>query len=158
MNTTIPASRIPASLHAEHQQLQQQLEHATREQGALGDAAREVSRLMTSHFEKEERYALPPLTLLPRLAWGIVSDDMTGMLAVTKRLKAELPLMLIEHKQIAAALQRFLLEATRLGREDCEACAMALLMHAQQEEEVHYPAAVLVGEYLALKLDSRQEA
>jgi hemerythrin HHE cation binding domain-containing protein len=158
MNTTIPASPIPASLHAEHQQLKQQLDHVTREAGALGEAAREVSRLMKCHFEKEERYSLPPLTLLPRLAWGTVSDDMTGMLAITKRLKAELPLMLIEHKQIAAALQRLLFEATRLGREDCEACAMALLMHAQQEEEVHYPAAVLVGEYLALKLGLQQEA
>jgi hypothetical protein len=35
---------------------------------------------------------------------------------------------------------------------------MALLMHAQQEEEVHYPAAVLVGEYLALKLGLQQVA
>jgi hypothetical protein len=69
MNTTIAASPIPASLHAEHQQLRQQLEQATREPGALGDAANEVSRLMKCHFEKEERYSLPPLTLLPRLAW-----------------------------------------------------------------------------------------
>ena len=158
MNTTVPASPVPASLQVEHQKLKQQLEPVALEPGALGDAAREVSRLMQCHFEKEERYSLPPLTLLPRLAWGAVSDDMTGMLAITRRLKAELPLMLIEHKQIAAALQRLLFEATRLGREDCEACAMALLMHAQQEEEVIYPAAVLVGEYLALKLGLKEPA
>lgn len=149
---------IPASLRTEHQKLKQQLERAIREPGALGAAASEVSRLLKPHFEKEERYSLPPLALLPRLAWGSVSDDMAGMLAITKRLKAELPLMLIEHKQIAAALHRFLSEATQVGREDCEACAMALLTHAQQEEEVHYPAAVLVGEYLALKLGLPQEA
>ena len=158
MNTTIPASPIPASLQAEHQQLKEQLDHATREPGALGAAAREVSRLMKGHFDKEERYSLPPLTLLPRLAWGTVSDDMTGMLAITKRLKAELPLMLIEHKQIAEAARRLLFEATQAGCNDCESCAVALLAHAQQEEEVHYPAAVLVGEYLALKLGLQQEA
>jgi hypothetical protein len=77
---------------------------------------------------------------------------MVEILPITRRLKAELPLMLLEHKDIVSALQRFVSEARERGREEYEACATALLLHAEQEEEVHYPAAVLVGEYLELRL------
>ena len=59
---------IPASLKAEHEQLHAALAKATQESGALGEAARDVARLLHPHFDKEERYAMPPLGLLAKLA------------------------------------------------------------------------------------------
>lgn len=150
-------TRIPGSLKAEHHQLIKQFARATEEPGLLGREAREILNLLHAHFAKEERYAIPPLALLPKLAWGALSADMAEILPVTRRLKAELPLMLLEHKNISAALRRFLAEAQERGRSDYEDCAMALLLHAAQEEEVSYPAAVLVGEYLELKLQLAKE-
>jgi hypothetical protein len=149
---------IPASLKAEHDQLHAELAKATGETGALGEAARDVARLLHPHFVKEEQYALPPLGLLSRLAWGTVTPDMRSILAVTLRLKAELPAMLVEHKQIVAALQRFRARAHEAGRAEYERFADALMLHAQNEEQVLYPAAILVGEYLALKLHEREAA
>ena len=96
---------------------------------------------------------MPPLALLPKLAWGTVTADMSWILPLTRRLKAELPLMLLEHKDIVAALQRFRSRAQEAGRADCERLANALILHAQTEEEVLYPAAALVGEYLEMKLN-----
>ena len=81
-----------------------------------------------------------------------MTPDMASMLSLTRRLKAELPAMLVEHKDIVAALQRFRARAQESGRADYERFADALMLHAQNEEEVLYPAAVLVGEYLGIKL------
>lgn len=71
---------------------------------------------------------------------------------MTRRLKAELPDMLDEHRQIVAALDKLRLAAREAGRPEYEAFAEALTLHAQTEEQVLYPAAILVGEYLASRV------
>ncbi|MGZ5259253.1 MAG: hemerythrin domain-containing protein [Burkholderiales bacterium] len=143
---------LPGSLKAEHEELNAQLEKAVGESGPIGTAAREVARLLYPHFQKEEQFAIPPLALLPKLAWGTVTDEMASVLPITRRLKAELPLMLIEHKEITAASEKLRKAAQECGKSEYERYAVALLLHAREEEEVLYPAAVLVGEYLELKL------
>jgi len=145
-------SYMPGSLKAEHHELHVQLERAAREKGAVGAAAREALALITAHFAKEDQYTIPPLALLPKLAWGTVTDEMAQILPVTRKLKAELPLMLIEHKDIAASLARLRQAARDAEQPEHERCAVALMLHVREEEEVLYPAAVLVGEYLELKL------
>ena len=142
----------PASLRIEHAQLHAELTRATRETGALGEAAYEVARALHAHFEREEQYAMPPLALLPKLAWDGATAEMLPMLAICRKLKAELPQMLLEHKDIVAALERFKSRALEARRDDYVRLADALILHAQNEEEVSYPAAVLVGEYLEMKL------
>jgi len=149
---------IPASLKAEHDELHAELAKATRETGALGEAARDVARLLHPHFVKEEQYAMPPLGLLFKLAWGTVTPDMLSIVSMTRRLKAEMPAMLLEHKDIVAALQRFRARAHEAGRAEYERFADAVMLHAQNEEQVLYPAAILVGEYVALKLQQRDAA
>ena len=145
-------SHIPPSLKAEHDQLHAELDKATRELGALGEAARDLARLLHPHFVKEERYAMPALTLLPKLAWGGANPEMSWILPLTRRLKAELPAMLLEHKDIMAAVQRFRARAEEAQRHDYERFADELTLHAQTEEEVLYPAAELIGEFLEMKL------
>lgn len=149
---------VPASVKAEHQELQAQLARATRETGALGDAARELARVMKPHFAREEAFALAPLTLLPKVARGIVHADMAWVINVTKRLKAEIPMMMIEHKDIAAVVKRFRTRAEEAARDEYVQFAHALIVHAQYEEEVLYPAAVVVGEYVGLRLSQAETA
>lgn len=79
---------------------------ATQEPGAVGEAAREVARLLHPHFVAGEDFALPPLALLSALAGGAVRPEMAEVLPMTRRLKAELPKMLAEHKQIVGALDK----------------------------------------------------
>lgn len=144
---------IPASLRSEHEHLHATLEEATKEQSPVGEAAREVARLLHPHFVKEEEYALPPLALLGALARGEFTPEMADVLPMTKRLKSELGTMLEEHRQIVAALERLRSAAKRAGRSRYEDFADALIMHARSEEEAFYPASILVGEYVALRLD-----
>ena len=145
--------QIPAPLKAEHDELHARLVRATQEPGVLGEAAREVARLLHPHFVKEEAFGLPPLGLLSEVARGALRSEMAEVLVMTRRIKAELPAMFAEHRQIAAALEVLRREARRAGRADLEEFATALQRHAETEELVLYPAAVLLGEYLARVLE-----
>jgi hypothetical protein len=142
------AFNIPEPLKVEHDELQARLAEATAVPGRIGDAARAVAELLHPHFLKEEEYALPPLGLLPRLAVGEVRPEMAQVLALTERLKAELPQMLDEHKGLAAALHRLVEAAKQAGQMEYAGVAEQLVLHAQTEEAVLYPAAILVGEYV----------
>jgi len=143
---------VPQTLKIEHEELHETLRKATLESGELGKAARAVAELMHPHFIKEEQYALPPLSLLPRIAEGVFEPTMIEVLPMTDRLKAELPRMLAEHKAIVAALGAFAESARRNQRPEYSDFADKLILHARTEEEVSYPAALLVGEYVRARL------
>jgi len=149
---------IPKSLQVEHEELHARLVTATKEPGAIGEAAREVARLLHPHFVREEEFALPPLALLERLARGDASEDMGEVLPMTQRLKAELPQMLAEHKRIVGALEKLRAAARAAGKPEHERFAEALVLHAQTEEQVLYPAAILAGEVVARTLRQPVEA
>jgi hypothetical protein len=146
---------IPRSLKMEHEELHDMLRKATQEPCEVGDAALTVAKLMHPHFVKEEEVALPPLGLLRDLAQGKLRPDMKEALVLTEKLKADLGAMLEEHKAIVVALDRLAAAAKNANKTEYVAFAHALKLHAQTEEEVAYPAAMLVGEYLKAKLASQ---
>jgi hypothetical protein len=144
--------QIPVSLKREHEELHAELVKATQAGGKTGQAAREVAKLLHPHFVKEEEFALPPLGLLPDLARGKVTLEMRAVLPYTDQLKAELPSMREEHRAVIAALRDLTTAASEEQEEEAAHFAQKLMLHAQTEEQVIYPAAILVGEYLQLRL------
>jgi hypothetical protein len=70
---------------------------------------------------------------------------------MSDRLTADWPRMLDEHKAIREALAVLAVEARVENRPEVLQFVEKLKLHAQQEEEILYPAAILVGEYLKLK-------
>ena len=144
--------KAPPSLRREHEELHADLARAGQLPGLLGQTAREVARIMHPHFLREDEYAIPPLSLLPRLARGDVTPEMAEVLPLIARLKEEMPLMIEEHRAILGAVRAFALAAESEGDEKCIRLAAELMVHAQLEEEVLYPAAVLIGEYIKAKL------
>jgi len=144
--------KTPQPLKAEHDELHAQLAKAAKSGGRTGEAAMTVAKLMHPHFLKEEEYALPPLGILQDLANDNIKPEMKQVLTMTEKLKRELPEMLIEHKQIVKALQQLIKVAKEENQPELEAFAEKLMLHAKTEEEVSYPAAILIGEYLKLKL------
>ena len=147
--------KIPASVRLEHDALHKHLADVSMEPGRVGEAARTLARLMHPHFVREDEYAMPPLGLLTRLARDEVSPDMAEALPLIERLKAEMPLMLEEHRAIKGALQQLEEVAAAQGKPDIVELAQRLKLHAESEEEILYPAAILVGHYLKLKLGTR---
>ena len=149
---------IPQTLQSEHEALHERLCRATEAGGEVGEAAKTVARLMHPHFVKENEFALPPLGLLVALARGEVNAEMAAVLELTDRLDAELPQMLEEHRSIVVALSKLRDAAARAGHDDIVAFAEALVEHAQTEEDVMYPAAILVGQVVRQRLGMRAVA
>jgi len=146
---------IPRPLKIEHEELHEMLRKATKEPGDIGDSAKAVAEIMHPHFLKEEEYALPPLGLLSDLAQGKIVPEMEEVLVLTDKRKADLNHMLAEHKSIVAALEKLSAAAKEAGKMEYAKFAEALMLHAQTEEEVSYPTAILIGEYVREKLRSR---
>lgn len=119
--------QMPASLRLEHDELNQLLAAWKHEPGRLGDEIRRVARLLEPHARKEEAFAMPALGLIARLARGEVHPDMAQVFPHTD-----------------------------WRRLDCIDFGERLMNHLRTEEEVLYPAAILVGEYLRLALASRE--
>lgn len=143
---------IPSSLREEHAELHADLSAATKAPGRLGDAARAVATALHPHFVREEEIALPPLALLGRLVEGPVTPEMRGILPLTDALKRELPAMLTEHQAIGQTLDELARVAREEGSETYAELAEKIRVHALTEEQVLYPAAILVGEYVRSRL------
>jgi hypothetical protein len=143
---------IPEPLTHEHEELHAQLAKATKLAGPLGDAAKAVARVLHDHFVREEEIAMPPLGLLKDVAAGRIRPEMRQVLVLTDTLKAELPKMLEEHARIKAALADLERVARDQKQPEVADFARNLALHARTEEEVLYPAVLILGEYLKLKL------
>ncbi len=142
--------KIPQSLKEEHEELHVELAKAIKAGGEIGEAAKAVAKIL--HFVKEEEYALPPLGLVSLLAEGKLPAERRKVLTMTEKLKAELYHMLEEHKAIVLALKNLSNVAKKEGKMEYALFAEKLIRHAKTEEEFLYPAAILIGEYLKLKL------
>lgn len=141
--------QTPRSIATEHRELHEVLARAAAEGGEIGAAAGELERALAPHFKREEEIATPPLGLLPALAQGDASAEMRSVLPMTDALEQELPQMLQEHEVIRKAVTQFRATALREGLQDYVRFADNLAAHARQEEEILYPAAILVGRYVA---------
>ena len=139
---------IPQSIQKEHEAIHAALVEATKAPGRTGAAAKELAAVLHPHFVREEEIALPPLGLLAPLSAGARPPGIKEALTMTDALKRELPRMLEEHKGIRAAVEKLRAAAREERQAKAEQLADDLALHAQTEEEVLYPAAVLVGDVI----------
>ncbi len=143
---------VPRAIKNEHHELHHALTRAVEAGGRTGEAASRVADLLHRHILKEEEFCLPPLSLLATLARGGTAPlDAGSVLAMTERLKAEFATLVREHDEILRALQTLIVTAKADRRPDVVEFAEKLVLHAEMEEEVLYPAAILVGEILKLR-------
>jgi len=143
---------IPSSIQLEHHELHAELGAITRKGGKIGAAAQAVAALLHPHFVNEEAYAMPPLGLLAPLAQGRITPEMEAVIQLTDKLRGGLAEMLAEHAKIVTALKALVAAAQAENQPQVARFAEKLMAHAKTEEEVLYPAAILVGEYLKLRL------
>lgn len=141
---------IPASIRHEHEAIHSALVAATRASGRVGTAAKALAEVLHPHFLREEEIALPPLGLLAPLAERkpVPAAQLAEAAAMASTLRAEMPRMLEEHVRIRAAVAELRAAARAEGATAQEALADELALHAQTEEEVLYPAAMLVGDLI----------
>jgi Hemerythrin HHE cation binding domain len=142
---------MPLTLLEEHAEIYTSLEQAVRQPGPLGRAARDVADVMKPHTAKEERYGLAALRLLRPLARGELRPEMPDWLPACDALRTELDTLVREHRAIARAVDQLARTPWAEGQPEYAFLAHRILRHAPTEEEILYPAALLVGEYVRLK-------
>ena len=144
---------IPPSILEEHEALRAALAQVSAEPGELGEAGRALAATVGPHFVKEEELALPPLGLLPALAAGEDVPDPARIIELASRLEAELPTMVEEHREIGAAIEVLIQAAEAANRPEYAGLGEEILHHARSEEEITYPAAIVVGRYLQTRAE-----
>ncbi|MEI6946410.1 hypothetical protein V9K67_04350 [Paraflavisolibacter sp. H34] len=149
---------LPHSFKTNHDELLSRLNHAVILCDKTGRTARKVAQLLSlhPHFIKNEQYALAPLALLPALAEGNVLSDMTPVIGLADQLKRYLPEMLAENQIMEATLQELINNATEEDHPEVVSFACQLMQLAKMEDDILYPAAILIGEYLKLRLRDEQ--
>lgn len=136
----------------EHDALHAELRRATRLPGKIGEMATAVAAVLHDHFEKEETLAMPPLKALSALVHDHLPANSQSLAKTADRLRAEMGDMLAEHREIVTALDRLTDAALTENNFDVADLAERMRHHVRMEEEVLYPAAMLVGQYLRLRL------
>jgi hypothetical protein len=139
---------IPKPMQTEHETLHSELARLTKAGGRTGEAAQKVAGALDPHFQKENQYALPVLSLLVPLSEGKFDCGMTVVLPMTDKLQADMPTMLAEHKEISAALSQLRNAASSENNSEGVKFAEELAAHAQTEEQITYPTALLIGLYV----------
>lgn len=143
----------PEAMQTEHHHLHQQLAAALAAGGKTAAAAKKVEAVLSPHFVAEEAYAMPPLSLLPVLAHKQqpTEEQLHAAIAMTDKLRTHYKQMLAEHQEIVKALQSLAKAAKEEHKPQHAEFAEALILHAKHEEQVLYPATLVLGDYLRLK-------
>lgn len=148
----------PSSIHEEHKHLHHQLDEALASGGKTGASAKVVADALLPHFEAEEAYAMPPLGLLESIADSqpLSGKQIDEAIKMADQLRTNYEQMLKEHRQIEVALKTLASAARQEHKPEALAFAQALMLHAQNEEQVLYPTTLLIGKYLKLRQASGQ--
>jgi len=139
---------IPEAMREEHEELHDELRKAIKMPGAVGKAAKRVAEVLYPHFERESELALPVIGVARELAEGKTSPDFPRALELYEKFSVEYEKMLQEHVEIVKALGELEKVAKKAGKADVVDFARKLKMHAKTEEDLTYPAVLMVGKLL----------
>jgi hypothetical protein len=147
--------KIPIAMALEHEAIHERLAAAIAAGGRTGAAARNVEAQLAPHFAEENRFALPPLGVLPQLAREGSSEQMRPAIAMARYVEENLDRFIEEHRGITRALDELEAAAKAEGNSEALHFAEALREHAQAEEVLFYPMTILIGRYLQRELDGQ---
>lgn len=140
--------KTPKAIKNGHENLCSELKSLINYGGKIGENAKLLKDDMFAHFEKEEKYALPPLGLLLAISegnWQIGSEEAIEMAEMLKSKLAELKL---EHENISGILNNLKIAAEEENNRNAKEFVKELLLHIEIEDQVLYPATILIGNYL----------
>jgi iron-sulfur cluster repair protein YtfE (RIC family) len=142
------ALAIPSVIKEEHEELRRSLSKLSATGGEVGEEVRKVEEALKPHFEKEEELALPLLGLLKNLSEDRPIEDPQRAAELADKFVAEYERILQEHAEISRALESLEAAAKRAKKRAALSFSQSLRRHAKLEEEVLYPAAMLIRKYL----------
>ncbi len=142
---------VPSTIQKEHDYLLNQFQKIISLQESTDSIALKVNELMQHHFQEEEDFVLPALGLLPALADGQIPGQREEIIQLTEKVKEQLAHMSAEHQLIKSYMNELKQGAQKDNLPEIIEFEQALHKHAATEEEIYFPSAILIGEYLKLK-------
>jgi hypothetical protein len=144
--------KTPIHLKSEHEGFLAEIRAAGKLGGRTGKSALLVERLLERHFTLEDEFVFPPLGLLPALAQDLIEPEMAAAVAMTNKLHDEMANLLAVQRTIVGALEELMAVAEEEGHAELVGFAENLMLHEEMERDIAYPASILIGKYLQLKL------
>ncbi len=136
----------PPSANKSHEELLQLLVRVQHLPGKTGSLAEAFAKELQVHMDKEEAYALPLLGILKEVLDGKLRPVSSRRASrLYQRMKEEYPEMLKGHRELVKQLSSLKKVGAEEGHLTAIRFAEALEQHAQEEEEILYPAALLAG-------------
>lgn len=140
--------KVPKSVIHGHANLVLEMNEVISIDGRIGEKARQLRDTMVPHFKKEEEYALPPLGLLLAFTeqnWEINSEEAIKM---AESLESRLSEMKDDHKAIIEVVNQLKAIGEEEGNFIVKMFVKDITLHMELEDEVLYPATILIGNYL----------
>jgi hemerythrin-like domain-containing protein len=137
--------KVPKSLKEEHEAFIDGLRSHSTKKDQTGVAVGQLLKLLEPHIEKEDQRLLPLLGALGEIAAGQPLENPTAVMRAYEKYAAQYPSMFAEHLPIKESIRRARRLAKKGGYGDVVDVLDALAHHSRVEEEVLYPAALLVG-------------
>jgi hypothetical protein len=144
----------PGALLHSHDEARAELVRADMEGGQIAEAAMHLGRLCLPHFEYEEKNVFPILALLPHLSPQNLRPEMAHVLPLISEFRATHEALNDHHRSILVAIEALLQAARNQQNREFTDFAYNLRDHESIEDEVIYPAIILIGDYLREKFAS----
>lgn len=140
--------KTPKALLHGHENLFNDMESIVSFGGEIGEKAKLLADLSRPHFKKEEEFALPPLSLLLALSEGNWRIESKAAVEMANELETNLSEMKQEHSKIIQILENLNALAEDINNHKVKQFISDLKLHIEIEEQVLYPATILIGQYL----------
>lgn len=142
---------VPSSIKKTHANLLERIHKMTLYKDSSGRVAIKLEGMMEHHFKEEEDFILPPLRLLPLLANDQIPEQSNEIILLSEKVKSQLNHMSAEHQLIKAYLEELKQASGVETLPEIIEFENEVFKHATSEEDVFFPASILIGEYLKLK-------
>lgn len=140
--------KIPLSIQHGHEYLSDELKKVMAQGGEIKNKAEILSEYMKKHFIKEEEYALPPLGLLLALSEGGWDIDPAEAIKMSDTFQEKFDEMKQEHENISKLINDLEIVAEKENNHAAKRFIKNLNLHVELEDQVLYPATLLIGNYL----------
>ncbi|HMK46105.1 MAG TPA: hypothetical protein VK436_05720 [Methanocella sp.] len=145
--------KVPGVLDEEYESLYNDLKNAANTQGYVGDAAKDAFRLLQPHYQKDHEFALPPLKLIATIANENINEQVHYLQTMSGRVKRDLAQLKTEIDGIIKALDHLASVALREDKREHHTLARNMTRFLRNEIEILYPASILIGEIIALRIE-----
>ena len=144
--------RAPKSLQLSHDEVRAGFVRATMGGGPIAAAAKRLAKISLPHFDGEEKFVFPVLGLLPDLKNGFVQQEMADLLPLIADFRTRFDSLEKQHESIRSAIENLLEASHRSNNREVAKFAYNLRIHERIEDEVIFPAVMLIGNYLRERL------